>query len=417
MSAKREVTQDEQDRRDVRELLFNHRRREHFDTYGVLPDGVKDEQDGARYKRVEKLLKDTERDVRVFLADRGKASPSLDRHSGRRVDIARLLREPQRPTPWRCGEVVADGTLTVVSGQSGDGKSWLALALAVGVARGEAVAGIPCMPGTALYIDAEMGQSQFVERLRAAGVGAEIELRDAMGLDLSRDDDLEWLRDQIEDTVADLVVIDSLRRLVPSKSENDSDDMAPTVAALAKLARDLDTAIVLVHHMGDSKEKLYRGSSAIKDQADALFGLLRDDNDPDVRRLTCRGGKGKMRYAPEPADRFLAISPKDGGVTETIEPADDDEQSVRVDLEDGILSNLPGNKSGVAAALGRNLQDWSFRKAWEALVQAKTIDRDGNIWRVVVVAATPATTTTTTSSNGAHNPNVEEWERLVEMSR
>src|SRR5207253_732836 len=162
-------------------------------------DGVQEDEDPPRRKRVEKLLRETERDVRVLLAGKGKGSPSLDRHAGRRVDVARLLSQPRRSTPWRCGELVADGTLTIISGQSGDGKSWLALSLAVGVARGVSVAGIPCLPGTALYIDAEMGQMQFVDRMRDAGVGAEIELRDAMGLDLSRDDDFEWLRQQIEE--------------------------------------------------------------------------------------------------------------------------------------------------------------------------------------------------------------------------
>ncbi len=94
--------------------------------------------------------------------------------------------------------------------------------------------------------------------------------------------------------------------------------MAPVVAAYTKLARDTAT-IVLVHHKGDG-EKSWRGSTAIRDQADALFGLLRDDDDGDVRRLACGAGKGKMRYASEPPDRFMVISPVDGGVAAADRP-------------------------------------------------------------------------------------------------
>jgi hypothetical protein len=315
----------------------------------------------------------------------GTTTTTPERYASRRVDVAARLAEPPRPTPWRCDEFVADGTLTVLASQSGDGKSWLALALAVGVARGRAVAGIVCRKGTPLYVDGEMGCEMFVERLRAAGIGAEFELRDAMGLDFSREDDLAWLRGEIEAGGANLVVIDSLRRLVPSKSENDSDDMAPAVAALAKLARDTRAAIVLVHHMGDNVDKFFRGSSAIKDQADALFALLRDENDPDVRRLACRGGKGKMRYAAEPADRYLVIEPERGGVEAVDEPEAETAKPISEAVKAGILAQLPARtKTEVAKGLGRRLEDRTLREAWKELQAGGKIAQNGDKWVVVV---------------------------------
>ena len=116
-------------------------------------------------------------------------------------------------------DVVADGTLTIVSGESTAGKSWLAQALCTGIARGHTVAGLLCVKGRALYIDAEMGPRMFVDqRLRPTGVKvAEFVYIDAMGLDISTPSDLAWVRGKIEETGANLVVIDSLRRLTPSK--------------------------------------------------------------------------------------------------------------------------------------------------------------------------------------------------------
>ena len=58
--------------------------------------------------------------------------------------------------------------------------------------------------------------------------------------------DLSKLWKLIEDTGADLVVLDSLRRLAPGIRESESDDMAPLVAELATIARELDVAIVLI---------------------------------------------------------------------------------------------------------------------------------------------------------------------------
>src|SRR3954465_11472013 len=94
-----------------------------------------------------------------------------DRYAGRVLALGAVLAKPPEPLPWRVHGFVADGTLTILSGESGAGKSWLAQALCTGVAHGRAVAGLPCVKGTALYIDAEMGPRMFVDqRLRPTEV-------------------------------------------------------------------------------------------------------------------------------------------------------------------------------------------------------------------------------------------------------
>lgn len=311
------------------------------------------------------------------------------RYTGRRVDVADLLSRPPEPIPWRVHDVVADGTLTIISGEAGSGKSWLAQALCTGVQHGRTTAGLLCVRGKALYVDGEMGARMFVDqRLRPTGTTtADFDLIDAMGLDVSTEWDLAWLRAQIVDTDANFVVIDSLRRLSPSKSENDSDDMAPVVSAIAKLARDTGAAILLIHHKGDG-EKFFRGSTAIRDQADALFGLLREGEDGDVRRLSCNRGKGKMRYAIEPPDRFLVIAPEAGGVAACDAPEAGSKQPVLYVVKEEILAVLPiSTKSEAAKRIGRSRDDVTFRKAWDDLYEAGTITADHGQWVVVVPPA------------------------------
>jgi hypothetical protein len=327
----------------------------------------------------------------------------VDRYSGRRVDLGALLARPPRPIPWRVHDVVADGTLTIISGESGAGKSWLAQALCSGVAHGRAVAGLLCAKGTALYIDAEMGPEMFVDqRLRPAGVTApEFEYIDAMGLDISKPDDLAWLHEQIVATGANLVVKDSCRRLTPSKAENESDGMAPTIAALAKLARDTGAAIILIHHKGDS-EKFYRGSTAIKDQADALFALLRDPDDEDApRRLRCRG-KGKMRYSLEPPDVYLTINPAVGGVAAADAPDDDGPKvPIRDAVAQAIRAALPAKtKAEVALKVGRPRNDVTLASVWKDLEASGDVVEISGVWQLSSYLQTLGTTGKTTTDPG-----------------
>jgi archaellum biogenesis ATPase FlaH len=329
---------------------------------------------------------------------------SSDRYDGRVVDLNVLLAKPPEPIPWRVHGVVADGTLTIVSGESGAGKSWLAQALCTGVARGHTVAGLLCEKGTALYIDAEMGPRMFVDqRLRPTGVKtAEFAYIDAMGLDISRPGDLAWIRGEIERTGANLVVIDSLCRLTPSKSENDSDDMAPAVSALAKLARDTNAAIVLVHHKGDS-EKFFRGSTAIKDQADALVALLRDPDDEHAPRLLrCRGGRGKMRYALEPPDVYLHISPEEGGVAGSDPPEDAGPQvPIREAVALAIKAALPARtKVEVALKVGRPRNDVTLAAAWRELQDAGEVVEMNGVWQLSSYLETLGSRGNTTPDDG-----------------
>lgn len=352
----------------------------------------------------------------VVVAGSKGTTTTTSRYGGRLVDLDALLALPPKPIPWRVQDIVADGTLTIISGESGAGKSWLAQAMCTGVARGEPVAGLECTPGVALYIDAEMGPAMFVDqRLRPTGATtAGFSYIDAMGLDVSKPDDLGWVQAQITRLGATFVVIDSLRRLTPSKCENESDDMAPAIAALAKVARDTRAAIVTVHHKGDS-EKFFRGSSAIRDQCDALFALLRDPDDENApRRLRCRGGKGKMRYAPEPVDVFLEIDPEAGGVAASDPPEACPVVPRRQALAVAIGAALPAKtKREVADKVGCRPDNQEFRGAWSDLRDAGELVEINGVWEGGGGGLSLGVPTTTPLSNGHHRLTDEDLERLA----
>jgi hypothetical protein len=306
------------------------------------------------------------------------------RFTERRIDLVAALAEPEKPTPWRVENLVADGTLTVIPGQADVGKSWLALAMAMGVYDSRAVAGMPCVRGRALYVDAEMGPAMFVSRLRAVqATGRELDYFDAGGLDLSRKSDLAVVANEINGY--QLVVLDSLRALVPSKKENDSDDMAPVVTAIRMIARDTGAAVVLLHHRGDS-DKFFRGTTSIRDQCDAMLALWEDEQG---LRLRCQGG-GKMRYAPKPEDLWLAVDPLSGGVTATEPGTPPPRAPRRSEMKDEIVAALPApSKREVERRLGLAHSDTTFLAAWTELTDGGQIAFKDGSWVVVVLSTTP----------------------------
>ena len=66
---------------------------------------------------------------RVHASTNGHRPSAPDRYCDRLLDVPALLAAPDEPIPWRAvrWDFAADGSLTVLAGRGGEGKSWLAL--------------------------------------------------------------------------------------------------------------------------------------------------------------------------------------------------------------------------------------------------------------------------------------------------
>ncbi len=309
-----------------------------------------------------------------------------DRYAGRVLDVAALLAAPDEPIPWRCEGIAADGYLTVLAGRGGEGKSWMALALACGVARGRPAAGIRCEQGNALIFDAENGPKLIARRLRAAQVFPDLAVQpvDAGGLRFSQD--LDWMREMIEREGASLVVFDSLRVLSSGAKESDADEMEPIITRLKQLARDTGAAVVLIHHRGKSEVNDYRGSSVILDQADMLYTLGRVPGDPEGRhrrKLTTI----KCRIDEEPEPRWARIEADRARGLVTVDEADPYESEgggrPRDGLREQVLGQLtvtPQPRARIAAGLGRDKSDQTVRRLLDDLEAEGLADRRRDGW-------------------------------------
>jgi hypothetical protein len=306
------------------------------------------------------------------------ADPREFTHARIVTDLAEWIARADEPPPWRVEPLAADGAVTTLAGMRGESKSWLALALCAGVARGAGVAGLRCERGRALYIDGENGRRTMGRRFKLLGLAPEVfVMADGNGLHLPRD--ASTVRTLIKGTRANLCVLDSLRRLAPMAREDKSDDMAPIFAALAAIAQETGCAIVVLHHRStkfDAPDT--RGSSAIEDQSDLIYVLERERMDPEgLNRKRLRCTKNRIDREPKPRwIRFervadvMTISP-----TEPYEGNDDDEPSALATMVEGIESLAPRVlKDGawppgrLADALGVDQSNGTFKRALRRLV-------------------------------------------------
>ncbi len=290
-----------------------------------------------------------------------------------RLDVAELLDRQPEQMPWRSGELAADGFVTVLTGHAGEGKSWIALALAVGVACGSSPGGIECRKGVALYLDAENGEWLLQRRVRevdAPRVNFELYLSE--GFDLSRPEDVKWLTQTVTDAGVNLLILDSLRSLAPRMEENSGDSVAPVMAGIRQIARDTGAAIIVVHHRPKNSGSAYRGSSALRDQTDVLYLLGRCEGDPEVKtRRYLRADK--MRLAAEPEDLWLQLHYADQRMS--LEPADPYNGSAPTAKEiiaeqiEAHLIEHPGGKTraDLARHVMRAPDDGTVRRALDQL--------------------------------------------------
>jgi hypothetical protein len=175
-----------------------------------------------------------------------------------------------RPAPsWIVKGVIPRAELVVLFGESGSGKSFIALDIAAAIDRGMEWRGRRVKQGRVIYICAE-GAGGFRNRMVAyqqihgvnLGIGV---IANAPNL-LQRDDALDIARAIGK---ADVVIIDTFAQTTPGANENAAEDMGKALAHCKGIHRATGALVILVHHAGKDASKGARGWSGLKAAADA----------------------------------------------------------------------------------------------------------------------------------------------------
>ena len=210
------------------------------------------------------------------------------------VDAETLLSTPMSKTPFVVNGLVSQG-VNVISGASKAGKSWLVLWLALMVAQGLPVWGLPTLHCGVLYLSLEDTQRRIKDRLYILTDNAPDNLYFAVTAGLIGG----GLEEQVTDFLTEhpdtkLVIIDTLQKVRDSRGSagktrmygNDYDD----ISRIKSIADSFNISIVLVHHLrklqdSDDPFNDVSGSTGIIGAADTNFILRRKRSGNDATLL------------------------------------------------------------------------------------------------------------------------------------
>jgi ketosteroid isomerase-like protein len=324
-----------------------------------------------------------------------------------RFDVTATPAEPD----WLVDGLMARGMITMLSGDTSAGKSFVSLALAMAVLEGDRtwldcdVAG----PGRVLVIENEMPGYDVEDRLRGFGIRNEhwdrlayLDKSQAVALDDS--DQASDLHAVVESFAPDLVILDTLFSLAPGIDHNSNGAAAAFYRdVLRPLAR--TTSLLLLHHEnkpgehGRGKaEYAATGARAWAHQADRHLTLAATGT-KEVKCESLANGHTRSSYALEldsgktrgPLKPKLSLSldtvADAGGRTISTEVrvvAERQRKGADDAMADRALAFLREQDAGraklaeIAASLQVGPNDGRVRRALNALIERGLIVKSGH---------------------------------------
>jgi hypothetical protein len=234
------------------------------------------------------------------------------------VTAQHLATKPRR-ADWLISTVMERGTLGLLFGDPGAGKSFLALSWSCAIATGLNWLGKPVQRGSVIYIAGE-GFGGIGRRVKAWCVhhGASMDMVplyvSEYGENFSDAEQMADFTDNLKRAPQPigLIVVDTLARATPGLNEDRASEMGAFVNVCDNLRMEFGCAVLVLHHSPHSDKGRAKGSIALKGAVDFEFGLMRTSEE-GVVRLTCT----KMKDGEPPPDTFLRFLPVDIGDGQT----------------------------------------------------------------------------------------------------
>jgi hypothetical protein len=203
-----------------------------------------------------------------------------------------LFEEISGPTeqPDFVGGLLCDGQMSVVYGEPGCGKSFLALSLGLAIARGEPILGRAVDQGGVVYVAAEGGDAvrrRIIAYKQAHGledssppfalVPETIDLCSKSGTDADRVIELVAVQAKRWEGRVRLIIIDTLSRAFGGGDENSSADMGSYVGNIDRIRNATGAHVLSVHHRGKNPASGARGHSSLRAAVDTEIEITNDE--------------------------------------------------------------------------------------------------------------------------------------------
>lgn len=237
----------------------------------------------------------------------GRGSAAGDTRAGKtvakrpRFEPVPLALFAARPAPtWIVKGVIPRAELVVLFGESGSGKSFMALDLAACIARGLPWRGRRVNAGRVVYIAAE-GAGGFRNRVVALVQARELTYADLARIDIIDAAPNMLLKDDALDVAkaigrADLVIVDTWAQVTAGGNENAGEDMGKALSHCKGIHRATGATVLLVHHSGKDASKGARGWSGLRAAADAELEVVRLANGRLLRTSKQKDGDDGLEW-------------------------------------------------------------------------------------------------------------------------
>jgi RecA-family ATPase len=289
-------------------------------------------------------------------------------------DIAELENMP--PPTWLIKNTLVDDGLTVLYGDPGSYKSFLALDMGLRLANGMDWHGVPAAATGVLYIAGE-GKRGIGKRIKGwrkkhglEGVEVPFVLLPT-AVEITDDQQRAKLCRTIEAAKVKagfdigLIVIDTVSRALSGGDENSAEAMGKFVAACDAIKAHAGGALLGVHHSGKDKDRGMRGSTVLLGACDAVMKATKSDD-----QLTLK--TEKQKDAEEAAPVKL--------VMETIKWATglEEEQTTLVPMKEAAKEATQNEQIGIEQirrAFGRMADAWGEGRPLSPHARARTEGR------------------------------------------
>lgn len=201
---------------------------------------------------------------------------------------------------WCIEGLLAQPSLTILVGNPGAKKTFLAIDLAVCVALGQPWLGRKVDQSSVLFVDEETGLHPLWARFNSAltahnsSWGVPLSFVSLGGYNLRDEKDSDALIHRALSIEARLIIVDALANLMRGSGESNLATIQPVLFNLRRLAEYCNAAVLVIHHT--NRHGFFRGSSAISAAADLMLSI---ESDPVDSLITLRTLKARF-LAPLP---------------------------------------------------------------------------------------------------------------------
>lgn len=219
-----------------------------------------------------------------------------------------LFSRPRTPVQWVMAPILAAGRVSLLYSPGKTGKSLIAIEAAAAIATGKACLATdqPQDPQHVLYIDQEMTEDDWIDRLTDMGYSPEDETLLAQNLHLAQLQTWPAMDTASGGAAVELearrcnataVIIDTASKVIAGEENSNDTQQAFYRHTLVPLKR-AGIAVLVLDHTGKDLERGARGGSAKTDNIDLAFELLRRGK--DLLTLRCSHARVRDSLLDEP---------------------------------------------------------------------------------------------------------------------